>query len=173
MIQPPLEDLYTTPVRLYPLGLLSAASVLKACGFRVEILDCLNPLRPKVLPLPEKFSFLKPYLGQPYFFKYYQHFGWPVEKIVERVGEIRPDLVALNCSFAAYFSTAAEVIRAIKKNYRIPVMVGGNQATCCQGEIKSRVPEIDYILSGPAESCIPQFLEESGLADRQELCPDD
>lgn len=158
MIQPPLEDLYTTPVRLYPLGLLSAASVLKACSFRVEILDCLNPLRPKVLPLPEKFSFLKPYLGQPYFFKYYQHFGWPVEKIVERVGEIRPDLVALNCSFAAYFSTAAEVIRAIKKNYRIPVMVGGNQATCCQGEIKSRVPEIDYILSGPAESCIPQFL---------------
>lgn len=173
MIQPPLEDLYTTPIRLYPLGLLSVASVLKACGFRVEILDCLNPLRRKALPLPEKFYFLKPYLGRPYFFKCYQHFGWPVEKIVTRVGEVCPDLVGLNCSFAAYFSTAAEVIQAIKKNYRVAVMVGGNQATCCQHEIKSRVPEIDYVLSGPAESCIPQFLEESGLADSQQLRPDD
>jgi len=150
LIQPPLQDFYTTPIRLYPLGLLSVASVLKTCGFQVEILDCLTPLRPKAWPLPEKFSYLKPYLGQPHFFKRYQHFGWPVEKVVARVGERCPDLVALNCSFAAYFSTAAELILAIKRKYGMPVMVGGNQATCCREEIRSRLPEIDYVLAGPA-----------------------
>lgn len=172
LIQPPLEDFYTTPIRLYPLGLLSAASVLKAFGFEVEILDCLNPLRRKILPLPEKFSCLKSYLGQPDFFKYYQHFGWPVKKVVAWVGESRPDLVGLNCYFAAYFSTASELILAIKRQLGIPVMIGGNQSTCCRDEIKSRLPEIDYVLSGPAETCLPQFLEESGLADRSQVSID-
>ncbi|MCR4395349.1 MAG: B12-binding domain-containing radical SAM protein [Candidatus Saccharicenans sp.] len=169
LIQPPLEDFYTTPIRLYPLGLLYAASVLKAYGFQVEILDCLNPLRRKAVPLPSKFTYLKPYLGQPYFFRCFQHFGWPVEKIVARVGERPPDLVALNCSFAAYFSTAAGVIREIKRQYGTPIMVGGNQATCCRDEIKSRLPEIDYVLSGPAESGLPRFLEEAGWADGNQL----
>lgn len=163
LIQPPLQDFYTTPIRLYPLGLLSVASVLRASGFEVEILDCLTPLRRKFLPLPEKFSYLKPYLEYPYFFKRFQHFGLTMEQVVARVGELRPDLMAINSSFAAYFSTVAELVRALKRKYKIPVLVGGNQATCCREEIKARVPEIDRVLGGPAESCLPSFLKNEGL----------
>ncbi|MCR4410018.1 MAG: radical SAM protein [Candidatus Saccharicenans sp.] len=163
LIQPPLQDFYTTPIRLYPLGLLSVASVLRTLGFEVEILDCLNPLKRKFLPLPEKFSYLGPFLDQPYFFKRFQHFGLTVEQVVSRVGELRPDLIAINSSFAAYFSTVAELVRALKRKFNIPVLVGGNQASCCREEIKARVPEIDRVLSGPAESCLPSFLKKEGL----------
>lgn len=163
LIQPPLQDFYTTPIRLYPLGLLSVASVLRTLGFQVEILDCLNPLGRKSLPLPEKFSYLRPYLDQPYFFKRFQHFGLTVEQVVARVGELRPDLVAINSSFAAYFSTVAELVWALKRKFGIPVLVGGNQATCCREEIKARVPEIDRVLDGPAERCLLSFLKNEGL----------
>ncbi len=163
LIQPPLEDFYTTPIRLYPLGLLSVAAVLKTLGFQVEILDCLSPLRKKQLPLPEKFFYLKPYLGQPYFFKRFQRFGLETDQIVVRVGELGPDLIAINSSFAAYFSTVVELVRALKRKSGIPVMVGGNQATCCRQEIKIRVPEIDYVLPGPAESCLPQLVKNERL----------
>ncbi|MCX8159637.1 MAG: B12-binding domain-containing radical SAM protein [Candidatus Saccharicenans sp.] len=170
LIQPPLEDFYTTPIRLYPLGLLYAASVLKVMGFQVEILDCLKPLRKKQLPLPQKFSYLKQHLGQPLFFKSFQRFGMTTEQVLTRVGENCPDLIAINSSFAAYFSTAAELVRELKKKFRVPVVVGGNQATCCRDEIKTRVPEIDYILAGPAESCLPRFIGENSLANaRQEI----
>lgn len=173
LIQPPLQDFYTTPIRLYPLGLLSAASVLKTLGFQVEVLDCLNPLRRKALPLPEKFSYLKPYLEHPYFFKRFQHFGLKVEQVVAGVGELGPDFIAINSSFAAYFSTVAGLVRALKRRYGIPVMVGGNQATCCREEIKARVPEIDYVLVGPAESCLPSFLKNEGLVPRESELTED
>lgn len=163
LIQPPLQDFYTTPIRLYPLGLLSVASVLRTLGFEVEILDCLNPLRRKPLPLPEKFTYFRPYLKHPHFFKRFQHFGLAVERVVARVGELRPDLVAINSSFAAYFNTVAELVLALKRKFGIPVLVGGNQATCCPEEIKARVPEIDRVLGGPAESCLPSFLIKEGL----------
>jgi len=163
LIQPPLEDFYTTPIRLYPLGLLYTAAVLRTFGFGVEILDALSPVRRKEIPLPEKFSFLKPYLDQPCFFRRYQHFGWPVEKIVATVGELKPDLIAVNSSFAAYFSTVAELVRRLKEKYHIPIGIGGNQATCAGEEIKKRVPEIDFVIAGQAESSLPGFLSREGF----------
>jgi len=49
LIQPPLEDFYTTPIQLYPLGLLYVAGVLKKPRQQVQILDCLVPNHPVLL----------------------------------------------------------------------------------------------------------------------------
>ena len=160
LIQPPIQDFYTTSIRLYPLGLLYAARVLELNGFRVEVLDSLSPLRKKEIPLPEKFSFLKPYLGQPNFFKCYQHFGWPPEKIAARAAELAPDLIGINSSFAAYFSTVVELVKKISGKHRIPIIIGGNQATCCPEEIKTRVPEVEAVIAGQAEDNLSEFLRD-------------
>ncbi|MGB9893074.1 MAG: B12-binding domain-containing radical SAM protein [Candidatus Saccharicenans sp.] len=173
LIQPPVQDFYTTAIRLYPLGLLYAARVFQMLGYRAEVLDCLNPLRQKEIPLPEKFSYLKPYLGQPYFFKRYQHFGLTVEKIIERVGEVAPDLIAISSSFAAYFSSVAELVRAIDKKYHIPIIIGGNQASWTPLEIKQRLPEIREAISGQAELSLPAFFKnESGLGVKSDFLPE-
>ncbi|RPH88901.1 MAG: hypothetical protein EHM72_21050, partial [Calditrichaeota bacterium] len=71
LIQPPLEDFYTTPIRLYPLGLLYVSATLRKLGHEVEVLDCLQPLRKKQLPVPSAFKYLENYFaGNPYLFKH-------------------------------------------------------------------------------------------------------
>ncbi len=163
LIQPPLEDFYTTPIRLYPLGLLYVARVFQKLGFQVEVLDCLNPLRKRARSLPEKFSWLRPYLGHPLFFKRYQHFGLTLEEAVLRAGESRPDFIGINSSFAAYFSTASELARKLKEKYHIPIGMGGNQATAAAAEIKERAPWVDQVISGQAETELPKFLRQAGF----------
>lgn len=174
LIQPPIEDFYTTPIRLYPLGLLYAARVLEKLGFRVELLDCLSPLPKRAVPLPEKFSYLGRYLGQPYFFRRFQHFGLTADEVVARIGERSPDFVAINSSFAAYFSTVAELARRLKEKYYIPIGIGGNQASWAGEEIKIRAPEIDLVIGGQAESAIPQFFSQADfLPEGREAIPFD
>ncbi len=161
LIQPPLEDFYTTPIRLYPLGLLYVARVFEEYGWEVKILDCLSPLRKKILPLPDKFSYLKPYLQQPYFFRHYYRFGLAKEKIFQVIKDFSPDLIGLGCSFAAYYRSVDELAREIKKYFSVPVIVGGNQASCFPEAIKAKTPAIDAVITGQAELSLPRFLIEN------------
>ncbi len=160
LIQPPIEDFYTTPIRLYPLGLLYAGRVLEKLGWEVKILDCLSPLRKKEIPLPGKFFYLKPYLDNPYFFHGYYRFGLATEKIIEAIRNFSPDLIGLACSFAAYYRSVDELAAEIKKHFATVLIVGGNQASCFPAEIKTRTPAIEAVVVGPAERSLPAFLKE-------------
>lgn len=163
LIQPPLEDFYTTSIRLYPLGLLYVAEVFRRMGFAVRVFDSLYPLKKKVIPLPEKFSYLAGYLGQPFFFKHYYRFGVSYSRVLREIESYRPNLVGLSCSFAAYFSTAESLIRAIKKEFKVPVIIGGNQATAATEEIKCRLPEVDVVVAGQVEMTLPSLFRENQL----------
>ncbi|HEK85657.1 MAG TPA: radical SAM protein [Candidatus Aminicenantes bacterium] len=158
LIQPPLEDFYTTPIRLYPLGLLYVAAILKKFGIEVKILDTLNPLKKRKIPWPKKFSYLHPYLGRPYFFKHYQRFGLPMEKILKKIEEFSPELIGISSAFAAYYSQVEELIKTIRKYFDIPIIIGGNQATAASDDIKARCPEIEEIIPGQAEVSLPVYL---------------
>lgn len=60
-LQPPIEDFYTTPSRLYPLGLTYAAATARHLGHEVEILDWLSPPKKRQLSIPHDFSYLVDY----------------------------------------------------------------------------------------------------------------
>jgi radical SAM superfamily enzyme YgiQ (UPF0313 family) len=158
LIQPPLEDFYTTPIRLYPLGLLYAARVLEDMGAEVGVLDCLTPLQKRKLPIPASFSYLPPLGEIPHFFKGYYRFGIGDGEILSRVEAFRPDLIGISSQFTAYHEGVEELVRLIKRTFAVPVFIGGNHATVFAQEIKRRTPEIDGLLSGPAEDCVPEFL---------------
>jgi radical SAM superfamily enzyme YgiQ (UPF0313 family) len=166
LIQPPIEDFYTTPIRLYPLGLLYAARVLDDAGAEVGILDCLKPLWKRKIPIPASFGYLPPLDEIPYFFKGYYRFGLDAEQIIARVKEFSPDLVGISSQFTAYYKSVEELSRLIKREFRIPVFIGGNHATVFAAEIRRRTPEIDFVLEGPAEECLPPFLTQIGLKSR-------
>ncbi len=170
LIQPPLEDFYTTPIRLYPLGLLYVASVLEQAGWEVSLLDCLSPLRKKEIQLPAKFSYLKPHLTNPYFFRRYYRFGLSLEEIIRRVKEFSPDLVGLGCSFTAYYRSAEEVAQEIKKHMGATIIAGGNHASCFPAEITSRTPAIDAVIGGEAEKFLPGWLEEKFGERESQVC---
>jgi radical SAM superfamily enzyme YgiQ (UPF0313 family) len=168
LVQPPLEDFYTTAIRLYPLGLLYAAAVLEKAGCTVEILDCLSPLRKRRIPVPEDFAYLEPFMGDPCFFKGYYKFGRDTDGIVRRIKDREPDIIGVSSQFTAYYQSVEELVKLVKRSSRFPVFIGGNHATAFPEEIKERTPEIDDVLIGPAEDCLPEFLERRGLPDPQE-----
>jgi len=162
LVQPPLEDFYTTAIRLYPLGLLYAAAVLEEAGCTVEILDCLSPLRQRRIPVPLDFAYLEPFMGEPTFFKGYYKYGMSANETVRRVKDFGPDIIGVSSQFTAYYQRVEELVRLIKQNFRSPVFIGGNHATAFPAEIRKRTPEIDDILIGPAEDCLPEYLERRG-----------
>ena len=158
LIQPPIEDFYTTSIRLYPLGLLYAARVLETMGCTVGVLDCLTPLRKKRIPVPQCFHYLYPFINDNSFpFRNYFRFGVSEDTIVEAIRAFQPDMVGISAQFTAYFETAERLAALIKRNFRVPIFVGGNHATAFSEAIKQRTNAIDFVLPGQAESCLPSF----------------
>lgn len=168
LIQPPFEDFYATPIRLYPLGLLYAARVLEDAGAAVEILDCLAPLKKRRIPVPASFSYLPPLGEIPHFFKGYYRFGIGDDEILRRIQAFGPDLIGISSQCTAYYKSVEDLVRLIKRKFAAPVLIGGNHATVFASEIKRRTPEIDYVLPGPAEDCLPEFLNSFGKGNAGE-----
>jgi radical SAM superfamily enzyme YgiQ (UPF0313 family) len=163
LIQPPLEDFYTTPIRLYPLGLIYAAAVLEEAGWQVEILDCLSPLRKRQHPIPEEFFHLAPYVGRPFFFKAYHRYGISDEDIRRRVQAASPDLIGIAAQFTGYYGSVERLAGLIKSCCDAPIFIGGHHATAFPEETAARTPAVDFVLKGPAEECLPEFLTSQGM----------
>jgi radical SAM superfamily enzyme YgiQ (UPF0313 family) len=162
LIQPPLEDFYTTPIRLYPLGLLYTASVFREAGWKVGVLDCLSPLRKRRIGLPEEFSYLAPHLQDPLFFKDYYRFGISEAEIISEISAFNPDLIGISAQFTAYYKSVEELASLAKRHFKTPIIVGGNHATVFTSEIRSKTAGLDHVLGGPAEDSLPQFLNSLG-----------
>jgi radical SAM superfamily enzyme YgiQ (UPF0313 family) len=163
LVQPPIEDFYTTPIRLYPLGLLYAARVIENAGAEVAALDCLSPPKKRQLPIPACFGYLPPLDRVPHFFKGYYRFGLSDEEILRRVDAFSPDLIGISAQFTAYYESVERLARLLKSRSRAPIFIGGHHATVFAPEIRRRTPEIDFVLQGPAERCLPEFLASRGL----------
>jgi len=158
LIQPPIEDFYTTPIRLYPLGLLYAARVLTVLGAEVRILDCLTPLKKRQLPIADDFSYLRPFFdADPLLFKHYYRFGLDENRIIEAIDAYAPDLIGIASQFTAYYKNVAELADMIKARCTAPIFIGGNHATVLAAEIRKKTPSIDHVLTGPAEKALPAF----------------
>lgn len=167
LVQPPIEDFYATPIRLYPLGLLYVAKILEKASFVVNILDCQVPLKKRSLPIPSNFSYLEPFTQNSYFFKGYYRFGIPDEEILAKIRKFSPDLIGISSQFTAYYQSLQELGRLLKKTFNKLIFIGGNHATAFPQEIKKRTPEIDSVLTGPAEDCLPEFLTSLGYISRK------
>lgn len=158
LIQPPIEDFYSTPIRFYPLGLLYTARVLQRLGHDVSLLDALTPPKKRQLAIPTEFEYLKePFKNNPFLFKGYYRFGWSNEDILQRIADVSPDLIGISSAFTAYFESVAQLSKVIKSHYNIPIFIGGHHATVFAKEIRQRVPEIDDVLCGPAESALVHY----------------
>jgi len=159
LIQPPLEDFYTTSIRLYPLGLVYAAAALRKLGVSVQILDCLNPLKKHPLPLPPDFHYLEPFLQRnPLLFKRYYRFGISDANIVRTIAESDADMVGIASQFSAYFSSVEKLAALVKTHADVTVFIGGNHASVFADEIRRRTSMIDAVLTGPAEASLPAFI---------------
>jgi radical SAM superfamily enzyme YgiQ (UPF0313 family) len=163
LIQPPIQDFYTTPLRLFPLGLLQIATALEKRGNEVKILDCLSDLTARVMPVPEKFSYIKKYYDpnnkSPFrlFGKYY-HFGLEWNEIYSQIKEYNPSIVGIVSSFSAYYETAlrcAEIAKEVNPDI-ITVMGGVHASAMPESLIKNHA--VNFIIKGEAENVLSDFV---------------
>ncbi len=160
LIQPPIEDYYTTQIRNYPLGLLFIASKLyDLCD--VEIIDLRHCKKPKAIkpafPELEEY-YTKNYSPFALFHRYY-HFGKQREEIEKIIIEKKPDVVGISCLFSTYFNEALE-IACIIKNIKdsIKIIAGGNHPTLFPEDVLKHSC-IDYVIRGDGEEPFRTLIE--------------
>ncbi|MBN2432440.1 MAG: B12-binding domain-containing radical SAM protein [Acidobacteria bacterium] len=156
LIQPPVEDFYTTAVRTYPLGLACLATVLETAGHTVAILDAHRPRQCAPRPLPAEFGHLHRYYppaaAAPYkLFRQYRRFGLSTEEIRVSIRQYDPAVVGVAAMFSAYADQALECARVVKElDMNIPVVMGGAHATVAPEHLLAD-PAVDWVIMGEGE----------------------
>ena len=178
LLQPAIEDFYTTPIRFYPLGLLYTAAALREAGHDVHLIDALSPLRRRTLALPRAFAHLRPFLGHtPHFFNHYYRFGREDDALLTEIGAWQPEAVGISSQFTAYYKNVHEIAQRIKAEMNPLLFIGGHHATVFGSDCRRRTPVIDAVCSGPAETGLQEIIGRDGaplirsIIDWRDLMP--
>ncbi|MGH7845261.1 MAG: B12-binding domain-containing radical SAM protein, partial [Candidatus Binatia bacterium] len=106
LIQPPVQDLYDTDVRLQPIGLcyLKAAANRYLPKVNVVVKDYHRGFGRKTVAIPKPLQYLSDYYPvadkSPFStFHQYYHFGQSFDAIEAELAEMKPDLVGISSLF--------------------------------------------------------------------------
>ncbi|MBU0970146.1 MAG: cobalamin-dependent protein, partial [Proteobacteria bacterium] len=160
LVQPPIEEFYLTRKRTIPYGLASICASLEARGYPTRILDGLATDKSKILALPNEFSHLASFYGHEdlslfSLFHQFKHFGYSYEHIGTQVRNEQPFLVGISSLFTAYCEQALTTARVIKKFYPPAYIVMGGHHPTHFPEESLACKEIDFVLRGEGEVCLP------------------
>ncbi len=165
LIQPPIEDFYTTSVRLQPIGLAYLKATIKANFPEVEVIvrDYNFGYGKHSIAWPKELAFLKPYYPfadhSPFStFYHYYHFGASYEAIVRDVAELNPDLVGISALFSAYAPQAYETAKILKERLHVPILMGGSHVSAVPQEVLS-LPFVDFVIVGEGERPMAAFVD--------------
>ncbi len=142
LINPWITDLAAYNFWIKPLGLLYVAGLLRANGFRVTLIDCLD------------FTIKTKQYGDGKFFKtriekpsplksiprHYSQYGIPEELLLKRLSFLEePDLICVTSGMTYWYPGVFKIIDITKKLFRnIPVILGGIYATLCYEHAKDQ-----------------------------------
>ena len=175
LINPWIYDFAAHDLWSKPLGLLILAGLLRAQGYNLKLLDCLDVHDSRLQAIPGikpatrrgfgtgKFyraQVPKPASLQQFDRKYYR-FGITSEMFQERLLEaVKPDAVLVTSTMTYWYPGVQESIRLVKEHFSdVPLVLGGIYATLCR-EHAVRNSGADHIISGPGENQILKLLEE-------------
>ncbi len=163
LIQAPVEDMYFTPQRSYPLGLTYLAAAVKDLPAEVDIIDLLSGHGRKTIPFPETYAPVLPYL--PYdrspirAFHTYYHFGSDWSGIRKYFAEHSYDVCAISSNFYTYSGEVlktAEIIRSVSPQ---SIIIAGGQNVGPEHELFTNSPHIDICLQGEGEIPFRQLIK--------------
>ncbi|HOD37607.1 MAG TPA: radical SAM protein [Candidatus Marinimicrobia bacterium] len=160
LIQPPIEDFYTTPIRNIPQGLLALAANLPK--YEINLLDLRSRVRREIVPPPELASvrqFYRPDDASPFgLYKRYYRFGlseMEIRQTLPRDG----DYYLISSLFITYAETVFELIRLIREIVlKSKIIVGGAAATIQPREFLEQ--GADFVIKGEGELALPRLLNE-------------
>ena len=164
LVAPPLRDFYFTPHRHSSLGMKIVGQLLNENGYPTQIFD-FPQLAPSLssIALPSHLTFLKPFLiqgetGPLSFFTGFKRIGTVFDKCVAEIEAAAPSVCLISCFAYAYASCTTDLARLLR--HRMPELtigIGGAGATA-NPEWFIRNPDINFVLTGEAETNLLPFL---------------
>jgi radical SAM superfamily enzyme YgiQ (UPF0313 family) len=161
LIQPPIEDYYTTPVRNIPLGLLLLAAVLKS-QYQIQLLD-LRYRGSHVVKMPKEFEPLRKYYhaddASPFgLYKNYQRFGF-LKSELEELLQLESDVYLISALLTPYADTVYEIIEILRRLHpKALIICGGQHAALFSEQFFSR--GVDFVFQAEGERGILDLLEQ-------------
>jgi radical SAM superfamily enzyme YgiQ (UPF0313 family) len=158
LVQPPIEDFYTTRVRNYPLGLLYLATkVMDLCDVKVVDLRKGRIQEASENPFPELSEYFRKESHTPFsLFKTYKRYGLNIKEIERIIMAEDPDVLCVSSLFSAYVREAQEVARCAKEvKEGIVTVLGGHHASALPDHLMKDIC-VDYVIRGEGET---PFLE--------------
>ncbi len=162
LIQPPIEDFYSTVQRTYPLGLTYLAGALDNLDIAIDIVDLITGHGRQTIPIPATFKAIKPFL--PYdrspisVFHTYYHWGASWEYIRQYFSKEKYDVCAISTNFYTYSQeviTLAEIIKSVSPHSRVVV---GGQNVGPEHSLFTACPDIDDCIMGEGEEAFRQYI---------------
>lgn len=153
LINPPIEDFYTTGIRRQPLGLLYIASALESSGHTVSLINCHTKKR-SVMDLPAAFSYLEEFMLQssPFNFPFlnYTHYGMSWQEIEKRIRDTRADMFLVSSMFTTYYQETLRIFSIIKKYHPGAVIAAGGHHASLH-PLNLLRGGADYVITGEGE----------------------
>ena len=173
LINPPLWDFSAFDLWAKPLGLLYLAATLRANGFRVQLLDALDPHFPHardVFPVgPRKRygigKYFRQRLARPRALKeiprYYYRFGVPPRLFRDALVEIpEPQAVLITSLMTYWYPGVQEAVTLVKEVFpKTPLVLGGLYAGLLPDHARTR-SDADYLITGEGEGAILNLLKD-------------
>ena len=152
-----------------PLGLLSLAGVLRACGCRVFYIDCTNRFHPRA-QTADPFArcgrgpYLKTPIAKPAGLedvgRTFCRYGIAPEWFVQDLRDLRarPDLVLVTSIMTYWYPGVSETIQVIKSVFpEVPVVLGGVYATLYPDHARAN-SGADAVTPGASENDLPEIV---------------
>jgi hypothetical protein len=175
LIFPPIYEFALYDLYIKPYALLRIGHWLVNCGYRVELLNCLDyqdPMTLSQMGAPKRRAdgtgkffrtrFPKPTALQNVprpFFRY----GIAQSCIEARLKKSEPDLILISSGLTYWYLGVQEVVTLCKHlRPHVPVVVGGTYATLCPEHCRQVIAP-DYVIKGEAFPELLPVLEKLGL----------
>jgi radical SAM superfamily enzyme YgiQ (UPF0313 family) len=175
LINPWIHDIAAYDFWVRPLGLLTLASLLRAGGFSVRVIDCLDTaggntqggsssaalkrgdwgcgkFPSEEIPKPEALRTIR---------RRYRRYGMsPAVFRRQLLAAGKPDLVLVGSMMTYWYPGVIESIREVRAVWPgVPVLLGGNYATLCPDHARA-FSGADAVLTGDGELSLPPVMED-------------
>lgn len=173
LLNPWIHDFSAYDFWVKPLGLLTLAALLRRSGYKVQMIDCLDPHLSARLPggqtgtrkrqdwgcgkFPSE-EIPKPEALGPIRRRYRRYGISPavLRQILATAG--RPDLVLVGSMMTYWYPGVVEVIGEVRAAWPgVPVILGGNYATLCPNHARA-FSGADVVIAGDGEFALPGVL---------------
>jgi len=88
----------------------------------------------------------------------YVIYGLDNEELLERIEKFKPDIIGISFMFTFTVSVVKDICNSIKKNFDIPIILGGYHASGAPVDcLKDK--NVDYVMAGESDFTILEFME--------------